>query len=322
MDIHNSAYAAFSPAKGYNRLLVIDDSPTTRTLLSKRLRQAGYTIFEASSGEAGLALLEQEEIDVVLLDVVMPGMSGLDVLQVIRSTRSVTDLPVIMVTARTESSAIVEALESGANDYVTKPAPLPVVLARLRTQIMLKHTVAALKQANQQLANISMQDSLTCIANRRAFDLTLQHEWRRALRESEQISLAMVDIDLFKQYNDTYGHEAGDNAIRSVARSLSDALERATDLVARYGGEEFAAILPCTTITGARLVAERMRINVLKQAIPYTASNVCNFLTISVGVATICPNMNTSPESLVRAADRALYQAKALGRNNICSYQL
>jgi diguanylate cyclase (GGDEF)-like protein len=220
-----------------------------------------------------------------------------------------------MVTAKDDSEDIVEALRHGANDYVTKPVSVPVVTARIQTQLVLKRTVTALEHANKQLEQLSFIDGLTGVGNRRAFDQQLQREWRRAVRKGgEPLSVILVDVDHFKAYNDTFGHEAGDIALRSVAAALKGAVERAADMVARYGGEEFIIVLPDTDHVGVMKVAERLRQRVAALSIEHR-TNAGPFLTISLGVATAVPGERKSVEELVRTADKALYEAKAAGRN-------
>jgi diguanylate cyclase (GGDEF)-like protein len=301
----------------HGALLLVDDDEMTRDMLSRRLERIGYTVTPAADGTQALELIAREPFDVVLLDIKMPGLTGFQVLQAIRRIHSVTDLPVVMVTSSDDSESIVEALELGANDYVTKPIDFPVALARVRTQLLLRRMVLALEEANQKLERLSFLDGLTNIANRRRFDEFLEREWRRGLRDGTPISVIMTDIDFFKAYNDTYGHEAGDEILKTVAGVLSATLNRPADLVARYGGEEFVVVLPGTDFSGAALLAERLRGAVEGLQIAHTGSRVGVHVTISLGVATVVPQRGVSPDALVAAADQALYQAKHDGRNRV-----
>lgn len=299
------------------KLLIVDDSAFNRELLCRQMGRMGFHCETAADGPTALSMLVQDQYDVVLLDLIMPVLSGIEVLKSIRQTRSMTDLAVIMVTAVDNTDDIVTALACGANDYVTKPVSLPVVQARVHTQLMMKQMIKALEAANLKLANLSYLDGLTGIANRRAFDECLAREWRRAGRESTPLSVIIVDIDCFKPYNDHFGHEAGDTALKQVARALAQSAERAGDKVARYGGEEFAAVLPDTDAAGAFVVAERMRGATLAMNIPHPHSLAEACLTISVGVSTATPTIGMQVDYLVDAADRALYQAKRAGRNQV-----
>jgi diguanylate cyclase (GGDEF)-like protein len=181
----------------------------------------------------------------------------------------------------------------------------------------LTETRRQLEQRNRDLERLSALDTLTQIANRRRFDAVLRQEWRRAVRDESTVSLLFCDIDYFKRFNDSYGHQAGDECLIRVAQSMEEALNRPADLVARYGGEEFIALLVDTDPEGARMLAERMRASVEELQIDHRASGVGPFLTVSLGVATIVPNPTLRPEDLVDLADRALYAAKASGRNRV-----
>jgi diguanylate cyclase (GGDEF)-like protein len=174
-----------------------------------------------------------------------------------------------------------------------------------------------LEQRNRDLERLSALDTLTQIANRRRFDAVLRQEWRRAVRDEAPISLLFCDLDYFKRYNDSYGHQAGDECLVRVAQAMEEALNRPADLVARYGGEEFIALLVDTDAGGAQMLAERMRSRIHELRIENRDSSVGPFLTVSLGVATVVPNPTLRPEDLVDLADRALYAAKAGGRNRV-----
>jgi diguanylate cyclase (GGDEF)-like protein len=298
-------------------LLVVDDDEMTRDMLARRLSRVGYTITTAADGSEALELVAGQQFDMVLLDIKMPGLTGFEVLERLRRTHSVSDLPVIMVTSADDSDSIVEALELGANDYLTKPIDFPVALARIRTQLLLRRMFVALEEAKAKLERLSFLDGLTEVANRRRFDEYLQVEWRRAQRAGSPLSVILVDLDSFKSFNDRYGHEAGDEILRRIARTLDQTVNRPADLVARYGGEEFVVVLPGTDADGARLLAERLRTTVEGLEVVHEGSGTSLRVTISLGVATVVPRRDGSPESVVVAADRALYQAKRDGRNRV-----
>ena len=180
-----------------------------------------------------------------------------------------------------------------------------------------KKTEAALQQANKLLTQMAMYDGLTRVANRRHFDTKLEEEWRRVMRTSKPLSLIIFDIDFFKRYNDTYGHQAGDVCLQTVAKSLLTFFKRPGDLLARYGGEEFVVILPETDAEGATILAEMIRLQILELKIVHEASSVCNYVTVSCGVSSTVPTRLTTPHILLEAADKALYKAKESGRNNV-----
>ena len=180
-----------------------------------------------------------------------------------------------------------------------------------------KQANAELRQANQRLKEMANQDGLTGVANRRFFDQSMAKEWARAIREKTPVAIGMVDIDRFKQFNDTYGHQKGDHCLRQVALALKRGVRRPADLVARYGGEEFVVLLPGTDLAGMDRVARKMQANVADLEIPHAASPTGR-VSFSMGIAAQVPDTDTPPESLIALADKALYQAKTNGRNQIC----
>jgi diguanylate cyclase (GGDEF)-like protein/PAS domain S-box-containing protein len=198
---------------------------------------------------------------------------------------------------------------------------LSSLAAQLAIAIKQAELYQQLQAANQKLERWATSDALTQLANRRRFDQYLEMEWRRQWREQTPLSLILCDIDSFKSYNDTYGHQGGDECLRQVAGAIGDAVDRPADLVARYGGEEFAVILPNTKIQGAVQVAERIRVKIAALQLPHTGSQVSQYVTVSLGIASIVPTSESGAEILIAAADEALYQAKDLGRDRIQLYQ-
>ena len=194
---------------------------------------------------------------------------------------------------------------------------LMVVTKEMAVEDQLKKTEIALQTANSELENLANLDGLTQIANRRSFDRAMEREWKRLRRETGVLSLIICDVDDFKAFNDTYGHQAGDNCLRSVARVLNSKIKRPADLAARYGGEEFAVILPNTSAEGAFYQAESFRSAIEMLLIPHTGSSTGEHVTVSFGVSTFVPGDDAAPEDLIEKADEALYQAKESGRNKV-----
>lgn len=298
-------------------LLIVDDRPENLELMQRRLIREGYRVTISNSGRDALERLDSEQFDVVMLDWLMPDMSGTEVLAKIRSQFSANELPVIVVTARHGSETIVDALTQGANDYLAKPLDFPVALARIATQVYLRRVTQQLADANRQLKQFSYIDGLTAIANRRKFDEYLMTTWRRAQQEGTPVSLILIDVDYFKRYNDSLGHEAGDHALMRVAKAVSSSLYRVKDLAARYGGEEFAVILPETELADAISVAERVRTAVMSLELPHPESTVLSVVTASLGVGEWRPTAFCEPSALINLTDKGLYQAKAAGRNQV-----
>jgi diguanylate cyclase (GGDEF)-like protein len=321
------------------KILIIDDSPDSQLLIKSILGDVGYTdlliVTSAFDAFKHLGMNDPEsaatEIDLILMDIVMPEIDGIEACRLIKSFKHLRDVPIIMVTAATESKELQMAFAAGATDYITKPLRRVKLVARVHSVLTLKHerdcrkvyeqellkVKRQLEKVNEELKNLSYFDGLTGIANRRSFDESLDLEWKRGLRNQISLSLIMIDIDFFKSYNDTYGHQSGDKCLKLVAITISDILKRTGDLVARYGGEEFVIFLPGTGTEGAAAVAERMRDKVEALGIEHVNSSIGDRVTISLGVATIIPKLNTSARELIAAADLALYQAKHEGRNRV-----
>jgi diguanylate cyclase (GGDEF)-like protein len=326
--------------KDRNRdILLVDDAEEIRLLVTRQLRKAGYAkVVEASSAVEAFSILGLDRddkagagIDLIIMDIVMPEIDGIAACHRIKEHDRFEDVPIIMITALADKGILQLAFAAGATDYITKPVDRLELIARVRSSLRLKDEMEKRRErereltamsrklaaANQVLQRLSLLDGLTGIPNRRRFDEVLANEWKRAMRSKRPLSLVMIDIDHFKTFNDHYGHVAGDDCLRKVALAMSDILKRPTDVLARYGGEEFAAILPLTECDGAKAIAAAMKAGVIDLAIPHDHSSASSRVTISLGVATLVPMRGTMAAMLVAAADQALYEAKAGGRNRI-----
>ncbi|MYN04699.1 diguanylate cyclase [Pseudoduganella sp. DS3] len=296
------------------RLLIVDDAMENIQILNHVLGEEHEVLF-AMNGEKALELAREQRPDLILLDAVMPGMDGYEVCAALHAAAELRDIPIIFVTALTTPEDETRALESGAVDFITKPFNVAVVRARVRTHLTLKRQSDALRE-------LTLTDPLTGVANRRSFNDAIENEWRRCGRSRSQLSLIMIDIDHFKLYNDAYGHQAGDACLKQVAHAMLHCAGRLPDLVARYGGEEFVVLLPQVDQQGAETVAQRILEAVAGLAIPHRMSPVSDAVSVSLGVATVLPGEHGDAHQLVRAADQALYQAKAGGRNRYCVARL
>jgi two-component system sensor histidine kinase ChiS len=284
-------------------ILVVDDDPVNLQALYNNLTIQRYSVLKSQSGIEALKILESGIMpDLILLDIMMPRLSGFEVCKQIRHVYPATELPVILLTDRDQVTDLIEGFRVGANDYLIKPFSKYELLARIRLHL--------------KLASVNV-DAVTGISNRRYFDSILAIEWNRALRIGNHLSLIMVDIDFFKNFNDTYGHQAGDICLRRVANALSGTVKRAGDITARYGGEEFAIILPDTSMDDTALVAEKLRKNIESLGILHESSSVSDNVTISLGYASVIPSRNSSAADIIIMADKALYQAKRGGRNQV-----
>lgn len=298
-------------------VLVVDDDRTMRMLLRRAMEQEGYQVVEANDGEQCLTVYTDQHPDIVLLDAMMPVMDGFDCCVKLQSIAGADHTPILMITALEDAASVDRAFKAGAADYVTKPIHWAVLRQRVRRLIHQAQLHRQLETLNQTLMRLASSDELTRIANRRCFDEYLNREWRRMARERSPLGLILCDIDSFKRYNDTYGHQAGDACLRQVAEAISYRVNRPADLVARYGGEEFVIALPNTSADGTVQVAEMIRCEVKALNIPHSGSSVGGFVTLSLGVAAMIPENESSPAELIAIADKALYEAKAEGRDRV-----
>jgi diguanylate cyclase (GGDEF)-like protein len=288
-------------------VLIVDDMPTNIEILDGILNSE-YVILFATNGKDALEIASQQTPDLILLDVIMPDMDGFQVCTELRSQEKTKDIPIIFVTANNQEEDESRGFAEGVVDYITKPVRASIVKARVNNHL-------ELKRYRDYLKNLSNIDGLTQVANRRKFDETIEIEWRRARRNQSFLSLIMMDIDFFKAYNDHYGHLMGDECLRKIAREISALGKRPADLFARYGGEEFAMLLPDTDSTGANLIALRAQEEVKRVKIPHAYSQVEDYVTLSMGIATMIPLDDQNQDDLINAADKLLYQAKINGRN-------
>ena len=304
------------------KVLIVDDSPTIRTALRGLVEKMGHSVIEVEDGSEALQIYRRDRPDLVLIDVMMPVMDGYEAARQMREIRPDEWVPIIFLSSKEADQDLDRAIEAGGDDYLVKPVSFVVLNAKIRalqriesTRVKLLETSRELAAANRELENLSRQDSLTGIANRRYFDSYLLSETKRASRDREPLSLILADVDNFKAFNDCYGHQAGDDCLRHVATALKSVGKRPADLAARYGGEEFAMVLPGTTVEGAVDVAKSLVRAIEGMSIPHARSGVSNTVSLSQGIASMIPVHETKPESIIELADQALYQAKQQGRN-------
>lgn len=291
-------------------ILIVDDVPNNIQILAENLHD-DYRIKVATNGKSALEIVAKHGApDLILLDVMMPVMNGYEVCSQLRQNPDTSGIPVIFITAMSEVADEEHGLKLGAVDYITKPFHIPVVKVRLHNHIRLKLMA-------DQMESMAWIDGLTGISNRRRFDETLAIEWKRAQRTGTPLSIILVDIDSFKEFNDNYGHGAGDNCLKAVASALASSAARAGDMVARYGGEEFILLMPKTDINGARLLAEQICHQIEQQKISHGFSSASPWVTISAGYAAIIPGTADKASTLLEAADKMLYHAKKSGRNRV-----
>ncbi|MGO3301104.1 MAG: diguanylate cyclase [Pseudoalteromonas sp.] len=291
------------------KILIVDDDPLNRLVLEKTL-QHEYQVFLMPSGEKALTFVKSNHVDLIILDIMMPGIDGYEVLVELKENPTTQAVPVIFISANDSHDDEAKGLELGAMDYITKPFSTAIVRARVRNQLMIK-------QKNDLLEMLASIDGLTEIPNRRYLDDNLARERRRSRRNGTPLSVMLMDIDHFKRYNDCYGHRAGDDCLKQVAHALVAVCQRGSDFVARYGGEEFAAVLPNMGKHDAMEFANKLLNAVKSLNIPHRASLNAECITISVGVATTENGQVYAEHALLEEADLGLYQAKDNGRDQI-----
>lgn len=315
-------------------VLLVDDQPMVAEGIRRMLVNEDDIEFHYCE-DPSKALETAIDINATLIlqDLVMPDIDGMTLMRFYKKHPDTAKIPVIVLSSKEDVEIKSDAFANGANDYLVKlPEPIELI-ARIRAHAKhyftgierdkayeaMRKMQEELKSHNIELQRLSSIDGLTGISNRRIFDLTIVKEWCRARRRKSDtdISIIMIDIDFFKPFNDGYGHQQGDECLKQVSWELNKCIKRDCDLLARYGGEEFVAVLPDTALEGATLLAEQMRKNILALKIPHKFSEVKDFLTLSMGVATLIPTANNKPQELIEAADKALYQAKEKGRNQV-----
>ncbi|MEC3912425.1 diguanylate cyclase [Sphingobium sp. CR2-8] len=290
-------------------ILIVDDEVSNIEIMNAVLED-DYEVCFATSGQQALDTARAAQPDLILLDVLMPGIDGFEVCRQLKDDPLLADIPVIFTTGLGDTADEMRGLSLGAIDYVTKPIQPAILRARVGNHV-------ELKQLRDQLANMAVTDALTGLRNRRHMERALNDEIVRLGRTGQWLSVIMLDIDFFKQFNDLYGHPAGDRCIVMVASALTRAVKRATDMSARYGGEEFACILPDIDAHGAELVAQEIRLQIQSLNIPHAQSQISPFITVSIGVASARCAPDMIPDQWVSEADRRLYESKKRGRNCI-----
>jgi diguanylate cyclase (GGDEF)-like protein len=311
IDLETPVAEMLDSTHGRPKLLVVDDQPINIQVMY-RCFAGDYQVFMATNGEQALSLCKSNPPDLILLDVVMPGVDGFEVCKRLKADESTHHIPVIFVTAHTDPAQETHGLSLGAVDFIAKPINPDVVRARVKTHLTLKFQ-------SDLLRKLVFLDGLTGVFNRRYFDQQISTEWARAARNNTPLSLILLDVDFFKLFNDRYGHQAGDDTLRVIGVALKSCLRRPADLVARYGGEEFACILPETSYEDALAIANELEAKIRSLDIAHVSSEAAGVVTISVGLATRANNPDGDVSSLIGLADNLLYKAKHSGRARVCS---
>lgn len=298
-------------------ILVVDDISSNLQIIGEILDNAGYATTFAISGKQALERISKAHPDLVLLDLMMPEMNGLRVCEILKSDADYCDIPIIFLTASNEQNHLLQAFEKGAVDYITKPFNFRELLARVKTHLELKYTRDKLKKALAELEKLATTDPLTGISNRRYLLALGEREFRRVCRYNRPFSILMLDLDRFKNINDTYGHEIGDDVLKKIAKVTANAL-RSVDSFGRFGGEEFVVLLPETNLKDAIEVAERIGQNIAEMQFFHLEKMIG--VTTSIGVSSYQVG-DRRIDDIIRRADKGLYQAKRSGRNRVIAIE-
>lgn len=304
-------------------VLLVDDQRMVAEGIRRMLASEPDVEFHyCDDARQALAMAQALRPTVILQDLIMPEIDGYALVNDYRADEQTRDIPVIVLSTKEDPKDKSKAFERGANDYLVKLPDRIELIARIRAHSRsylahqaLREMQARLEKSNAELKKLSCMDGLTGIFNRRRFDEFLHKECLRSARDDTPLSLILIDIDSFKPYNDHYGHLAGDDCLRQVARALDEVVHRAADLTARYGGEEFAVVLPNTDSEGAERIAQALCAKIRSLALPHEYSQAADIVTISMGVVTRVACDRMAPADLINLADAALYQAKEAGRN-------
>ena len=300
------------------KILIVEDEPIYRRMVKKYLLEAGYEIVEAEDGQTAWDLFQQEPLHLVITDWMMPGLNGPELVQNIRTSGEKNYTYIIMLTAMNDKENVVLGLESGADEYLTKPFNSRELIARVASGVRILKLEEQLMQSRQQMEVLAMHDSLTGLLNRRAIEEYAEAEFNMAVRKERALSIILLDIDHFKNVNDRFGHKFGDQTLRQVAKILTEDL-RIYDHIGRWGGEEFILILPDTQLKDAVTVAERVRVRTAEMQMSLENGEAFS-VNLSLGAACTTGQF-ASLTKLIDAADQALYQAKQTGRNRVCIFE-
>ena len=289
-------------------ILIVEDSSVNGKLCERLLNKSGYNTAVCTDGESAIEFVNTNSPDLILLDIVMPGIDGYEFCKVMKNNPKIKHTPIIFLSAMNDEQSIIKGFENGAVDYITKPFRHQELLARTKTHV-------ELKRAKEKLLRMAITDELTGLVNRRYFMGRLLHEYERTKRYESVFTVLMIDLDYFKKINDTYGHQAGDTVLRTISDSMKLSV-RLSDIIGRIGGEEFAVILPETDINAALIIGDRLRKRIEALEIPHKSSKLK--ITISIGASPSSKD-DLSIDDVLQRSDAALYRAKDNGRNRIYS---
>lgn len=297
------------------KILLVEDSATLRAVMVGYIELDGHEVKTANSGEEALQFLETMDVDMVIMDVEMPGLDGFETTRLIRESLGSAWIPIIFVTGKNDDESLEEGIAAGGDDYLVKPISKVILHAKIRAMERISAMRDEMNKLNNELMELSQRDSMTGLYNRRAFDEKADEQWAIASRNKEPLTILLLDVDHFKLYNDCYGHVTGDECLRNVAQTLRSRFNRPGDVIARYGGEEFIALLPDTDKSGAEHVAEQLRVAIEEMQLKHKDSPTSRYVTVSIGGTVVNYTTGTDIGTQIELADTTLYHSKNRGRN-------
>jgi diguanylate cyclase (GGDEF)-like protein len=296
-------------------VLIVEDSRSLRITIQACVEDLSHTALCAATGEEGLEIFKNSDVDLVLMDIELPGINGFEVTRRIRELLKNDWIPIIFLSAQNSDADFIEGIGAGGDAYLFKPVNAAVLQSMVSAMGRIAGVQEQLQEANRQLESMAYVDPLTKLLNRRGMMNSMEREWSRSNRNNLALSILLLDVDHFKAYNDFYGHLEGYRCLERISETLQKATLRPADIACRFGGEEFLVLLPETSAQGAREVGVRILAALKEEKLPHETSSTVDYVTVSIGVASNVDH--TDIESMIRAADEHLYQAKAAGRNQI-----
>ncbi|MEA1956297.1 MAG: diguanylate cyclase [Campylobacterota bacterium] len=297
-----------------NKILVVDDSINNLDILVELLSE--YDVIDTTSGIEAIEILEEERVDLILLDIMMPDMNGFEVCEKLKTNPKTGYTPIIFITSKTDEASIEKAYDIGGIDYIAKPFKAKELLAKVQRELKLNSLIVELKNSKAELEKLASTDHLTKLYNRRYFLDVAEHTLDLASRDLKKLSIAMLDIDKFKLVNDNYGHQVGDDVLVMVSNVLRNNM-RKSDLLCRFGGEEFIILLPETCCDDSKIVADKLREKIESEVIELEDGRTLQ-VTGSFGISSLIHEKDTILEQIIARADEALYDAKETGRSKVC----
>ena len=298
-------------------ILIVEDGRALRMAMASVIEDAGHNAVQAEDGEKSLEILSERMVDLIFMDVEMPGISGFEATTKIRAELGDHWIPIIFLTGKSDDASYLEGIEAGGDDYLVKPVSPIIMSAKITAMKRIVDMRNELNKLNEELELLSQIDGLTQLYNHRTFMSFAQDQWALAMRNNTSLALLMLDIDHFKLFNDFYGHPSGDQCLKQIAQTLKGVAQRPTDTVGRYGGEEFIILLPDTDLEGAILIGEKIKQAISDLNIEHKQSKSSDRVSASIGISFNNTTSGRNLSDIIKYADELMYQSKNEGRDRV-----